>query len=82
MRGLFGDTGKQSAFFFSLDHTHGFPIHEQEIIAGAGFERGFPQRYSATGGKVHGLEILHDPAAPRELRVDLLTGFFFRGHVP
>ena len=55
----------------------GHAVHEQEMVAGAGFERGLAQRDAASGGGVELPVILNDPAAGGELGVDLLAGFLF-----
>ena len=76
---LVGDDGERGANLLCLNHAESFPIHEQQVIARAGRERDFAQRDAATSGKVHLLVILNDPAAGRELRVDLLAGQLLRG---
>ena len=79
---LLGDGRERGAFLLRLDDTERMAIHEQQVIAGAGLQRNFTQRDAAAGGKIHRLEILNDPAGRDEHRINLLTGFFFRGHVP
>lgn len=71
--------GERCSNLFGFDHTRGFAIHEEEIIARAGREGGFSQGDATTGGEIDGFEILNDPPARRELGVDLLAGALFRG---
>lgn len=76
---LLGDAGEQRALLFRLDHADGPAIHEQEVIARAGFQRSFAQRDATTGGGIELPVILNDPAGRGELRVDLLAGALFWG---
>ena len=59
--------------------AEGFSVHELEVIAGASREWDFTEGNSAARREIHRLEILHDPAARDELRVDLFAGALFRG---
>ena len=61
-----------------VDHTNSLAIDKQEVVAGAGFQRNFTQGDAARGRRIELLVILHDPAARRELRIDLLPGKLFR----
>lgn len=75
--GLLRDTGEERALLLGLDHAHGLAVHQQEVIAGTGFERRFAKRDASGGGGVELLIILNSPATRSELRVDLFTGFLF-----
>ncbi len=77
MARLLGDAGKQRALLLRLDHADGLAIHEQEVIARAGFQRRFAQRDATAGRGIELPVILNDPAGRGELRVDLLASALF-----
>jgi len=62
MVGLLGDAGEQGALLFRLIDADRLAVHQQEAIAGAGFERGFAQRDTASGGRIELPVILNHPA--------------------
>jgi hypothetical protein len=76
---LLGDARQERALLLSLGDADGFAVHEQEIIARAGFHRDFAQRDAASTGGIERPVVLNDPAAGDELRVDLPAGELFRG---
>lgn len=85
MAGLLGNARQQCALLFGFGNSDSFAVYEQEVIAGAGFERCFAQGDAASGGGVELLVLLNDPATRGELRVDLLAGELFWSqirHVP
>lgn len=61
-----------------IDDAGSLPIHEQEVVAGAGLERRFAQRDATPGRRIELFVILNGPATRSKLRVDLTTGKFFR----
>ena len=78
MSGLLGDARQESAFLLGLNDADPFAIDEQEIVAGAGFQRHFAQRDAASRGRIELFVVLNDPPARNELRVNLPAGKFFR----
>ena len=66
-----------------IDDAGSFPIHKQEVVAGAGLERRFAQRDTTPGRQIELFVILNGPATRSKLRVDLTTGklFWSWGHV-
>ena len=77
MGGLLGNASQQHTYFFCLNYSDGFSVHEQKIIAGTGFKRRFAQRDAGSGGRTELLVVLNDPAAGNELCIDLLPGALF-----
>ena len=77
MAGLLGDAGKQRPGALGLHHADGFAVHEQEIIALAGFDGGLEQGDAPAGGGIELLEALNRPTGGDELGVDLPAGELF-----
>ena len=77
MAGLLGDTRKEGALLFGLGNANGLAVHNQQVIAGAGFERDFAQGDPASGRGVKIAVILNHPAGSAELRVNLPAGELF-----
>ena len=62
MAGLLGDTAQERAFLFGFNDADRFAVNEQEIIAGAGFERDFAEGDAAPGRKINFGVVLNGPA--------------------
>ena len=62
MAGLLGDTAQKRAFLLGFNDADRFAVNEQEIIAGAGFERDFAEGDAAPGGKINLDVVLNGPA--------------------
>lgn len=57
----------------------GLEIDEEQVVAGAGFERDFAEGDATAGGEINGFVVLNDPAGRDELSVDLGAGLGFEG---
>ena len=79
--GLFGDTGQQGAHLLGLDHAHGCPVHQQQVVAGAGLQRHFPQGDAPSRAGIELLVVLDDPPRRGQLRIDLPAGALLGGEV-
>ena len=79
--GLLGDARQERALLLGLGDADRFAVHEQEIVARAGFERRFAQGDAASGGWIELLVVLNEPAARGELRVYLLSGVLFGSQI-
>ncbi len=74
---LFGHAGQQRAGLLGFDHADGLAVHQQKIIARAGFQRNFPQRDAPPGPGIELLVVLDHPAAGGQLSINLLPRLLF-----
>jgi hypothetical protein len=74
------DAGQREIFRFGLDNADGLALDVEHVVGDAGLQRKFTHGHSAAGGDVHVGVVLHEPAAQRQLLVNLLTCFLFGRH--
>ena len=77
MTRLFGHARKQGSLLLGLDHSDGFPVDQQEVVAGARLQRGFTQGDASSSRRIELFVSLNGPTAGNELVVDLLAGALF-----
>lgn len=68
-------------FRLGFNNAHGLLVDEQHIIGGADGGLVFTHRDAGAGAEVDGLVVLDHPASQRELAINLIAGFLFRGLV-
>ena len=77
---LFLDADQGMAFGLGLDRADGFGVHEERVVGFAGGKGKLTHRDAPRGREIDLVLGLNSPAGRGEHRVDLLAGFFFRGH--